>query len=493
MKTVKSLSEEGSFDYLVIESTGIGEPLPVAQTFTMDVDSMVPKDDSKTDSLTPATDTRNSLHHFAQLDTLVTVVDGLNIYEVLGSIETLADADNISGMLGNTGAGYEVKAEDIKLTPEQEAGKQQVVDKVMTFSEDILRNLLEQRQLSTNGNKEEMVKRLITAFEKEMMGEVQAQVDDRPISRLWLDQIEFANVIIVSKAAKLLAEQGEAKLKEIEGLIHKLNPKARIIVPRKDHFGDLDTKAVLNTGLFDMEESQQTAKWQQELAAEHNPETEEYGITSMMFIADEAPFHPERLAAILRGFGDYESAAKGASYNVGTSEDDNNKETSGSPEIFKGVVRSKGHLWLANANAYPVHFQSAGAHIDMRPSDRPFLFDIAQKLKEKEREEEKKNDESPQACSDMSSSQGFKDMIKKQVDVHKNEGLWTDLYGDKRTQLIFIGVGLDKNMMKTKLKEALITEDETEALGGIEGWKTLDDPFYGGKLAKAHFEIGPCF
>merc|ERR1719221_1550714 len=74
LKTVKSLSEEGSFDYLVIESTGIGEPLPVAQTFTMDVDSMVPKDENKEErSLTPATETRNSLHHFAQLDTLVTV------------------------------------------------------------------------------------------------------------------------------------------------------------------------------------------------------------------------------------------------------------------------------------------------------------------------------------------------------------------------------------------------------------------------------------
>ncbi len=111
LKTVKSLSQEGDFDYLVIESTGISEPLPVAQTFAMDVDSMQPKeyDVSTSDSspsegkLTVAADERQSLFHYAKLDTLVTVVDALNIYDVLASVESLADKDNISGMVGNTG------------------------------------------------------------------------------------------------------------------------------------------------------------------------------------------------------------------------------------------------------------------------------------------------------------------------------------------------------------------------------------------------------
>ena len=100
LKTVKSLSQEGDFDYLVIESTGISEPLPVAQTFVMDVDSMQPKEyDANTSpnkdsnpsegKLTVAADERQSLFHYAKLDTLVTVVAALNIYDVLASGEIL--------------------------------------------------------------------------------------------------------------------------------------------------------------------------------------------------------------------------------------------------------------------------------------------------------------------------------------------------------------------------------------------------------------------
>ena len=225
---------QGSFDYLVIESTGIGEPLPVAQTFTMDVDEMTPKDGK----LKPAEQSMNSLHHYAKLDTCVTVVDGLNIFEVLGSIETLADADNISGMLGNTGAsdGKESTTEATELSPEQEAAKKQVVDKVLGFNEKVLRNLLESRELSTDGDKEAMANRLIAAFEKELLGQMQPPVDDRAVSRLWLDQIEFANVIVVSKVHQLLeqGETGETKLINTIDLIQKLNPKAKVVAPRQD-------------------------------------------------------------------------------------------------------------------------------------------------------------------------------------------------------------------------------------------------------------------
>lgn len=226
--------DQGQFDYLVIESTGIGEPLPVAQTFTMDVDEMTPKDGK----LKPAEQSMNSLHHYAKLDTCVTVVDGLNIFEVLGSIETLADADNISGMLGNTGAkdGNDSPMDVTELSPEQEAAKKQVVEKVLGFNEKVLRNLLESRELSTEGDKEAMANRLIAAFEKEVLGQMEPPVDDRAVSRLWLDQIEFANVIVVSKVHQLLeqGEAGETKLINTIDLIQKLNPKAKIVAPRQD-------------------------------------------------------------------------------------------------------------------------------------------------------------------------------------------------------------------------------------------------------------------
>ena len=220
--------------------------------------------------------------------------------------------------------------------------------------------------------------------------------------------------------------------------------------------------SILDTGLFDMEEAQMTSKWQQELAAEeHTAETEEYGISSLMFVEDEAPFHPVRLAKIMRGFGDYEDAVR-----AGKSDDDVMEEVSGSslPDVFKGVVRTKGHIWLANANAFPISFQSAGAHIDMRPSDNPFLWEVDRKLNEMEKENEEKKGDGSEDDADYilgtPVTDGFKKMVRSQVQLHKDQGLWTKDHGDKRTQLIFIGIGLDKELIESKLKEALVTKEE---------------------------------
>jgi len=179
-----------------------------------------------------------------------------------------------------------------------------------------------------------------------------------------LDQIEYANVIVVSKVSVLLKKEGEVngekKLKEIEALLKKLNSKAKILTPREDKYGDLDvSKTLIDTGLFDMEEASASAGWQEELEKEeHNPETEEYSISSTIFRAIDRPFHPDRLNAILGGFGDYTSAL-----NI------THEPTNGSDEVFRGVVRSKGQIWLANANAHPIDFHSAGAHIDISMND----------------------------------------------------------------------------------------------------------------------------
>lgn len=429
LKTVKSLSQEGKFDYLVIESTGIGEPLPVAQTFTLDVDQLDGDDNeehgessTKKRKLEVATEEKASLSHYATLDTLVTVVDGLNLYDVLGSIETLADENNISGMLGNTGASTSNAQYDVEMEPE---GQDDVV-------------------CTLDGKETEAT-----------------EIDDRPVSQLWLDQIEFANVIVVSKASLLLQKEGtkngEKKLKEIETLLKKLNPKAQILVPRENKYGDLDvSKTLIDTGLFDMEEASASAGWQEELEKEdHNPETEEYSISSTVFRASDRPFHPDRLSSILSGFGDYSSTLNANS----TSSDDTD-------EVFRGVVRAKGQLWLANTNAYPIDFHSAGAHIDisMNEEEMPFLSAIKRSEWEKEEEEI------------------YKSLLR--------DGKWSEKYGDRRSELVFIGVHLNKNMIHEKLTSALLTDEESAELGGITGWRKLNDPFFGG-TAQDHFELPP--
>jgi G3E family GTPase len=213
----------------------------------------------------------NSLSKYATLDTMVTVVDALNIFDVLSSLDTLADENNSVGMIGN---------------------------------------------------------------ENE---------DDRSICQLMLDQIEFADVIVLSKIK--LFKAGEEKLQEIKTLIQKLNPRARVLLPREDKYGGMDVRTeLLNTGLFDMEKASTSAGWLQELAApEHTPETEEYGISSTIFRANNMPFHPMRLKSILNGFGNYSSAVEMSS---GIADQ-------GHTAPFRGVVRAKGKLWLANANTFP--------------------------------------------------------------------------------------------------------------------------------------------
>lgn len=208
LKTVKTLSEEGRFDYLVIESTGIGEPLPVAQTFAMDVDSMEQGspahdhdheyDESKAvdphvgevvpdGTLRVATDEKKSLFHYAVLDTLVTVVDACNIFNVIGSIETLADEDNISGMMGNTGGAAQANDEFQKQ-------RKKVIDYLKGMDVEALRGLCHSRKLDTTGKKKKkLLNRVIESFEKDLEQEIEKNIDDRPISRLWLDQIEYVS------------------------------------------------------------------------------------------------------------------------------------------------------------------------------------------------------------------------------------------------------------------------------------------------------------
>ncbi len=191
---VKRLAQEGRFDSLLIESTGIGEPMPVAATFSF-------RDEHG-----------DSLADVAHLDTMVTVVDAVNFLRECGSTDDL-------------------RARGIALGPD----------------------------------------------------------DERTIVDLLVDQVEFANVLIVSKTDLVDANE----LARLEGILHHLNPEARIV--RAEH-GSVPTDTVLGTGLFDDEKAASYAGWAKELAGIHTPETEEYGISSFVYRA-RRPFHPERIHA----------------------------------------------------------------------------------------------------------------------------------------------------------------------------------------------------
>ncbi|WP_030184367.1 GTP-binding protein [Streptomyces sp. NRRL S-813] len=192
LEEVDRLAREGRFDYLLIESSGISEPMPVAATFAF------ARDDGAT------------LAETARLDTMVTVVDAANFL------------------------------------PELTGG-------------------------------DELVERGLDQYED----------DERTVSDLLIDQIEFADVIVVNKLDLVDNESADRLL----ATLTRLNPAARFVTAVN---GRVRIADVLGTSLFDLERAQQAPGWVRELNGDHVPETEEYGISSTVFRA-ELPFHPGRL------------------------------------------------------------------------------------------------------------------------------------------------------------------------------------------------------
>jgi G3E family GTPase len=225
---VRRLADEGRFDYLVIESTGISEPLPVAETFTF------------------ADEDGQSLSEVARLDTLVTVVDAANF------LNDFQQAD----MLQETG---------------------------------------------------------------ESLGED----DNRSVADLLVDQIEFCDVILISKTDLCSPEQ----LKAVTGVIKSLNPEAEIVPIEQ---GRVDLTHVLATGKFDFEKAEQSAGWLQEARGEHKPETEEYGISSFTYTARK-PFNPQKFYDFLH-----------QEWPCGK------------------LIRSKGYFWLASRPQFAGQWSQAG-------------------------------------------------------------------------------------------------------------------------------------
>jgi G3E family GTPase len=311
---VSRLAREGRFDYLLIESTGIGEPLPVAMTFSFE---------------TP--DGAASLMDIARLDTMVTVVDA---------------------------AAW---LEDVQTGPRLKA-----------------------------------------------IGMAASETDARTVSDLLIDQVEFADVIVMNKADLATPDQ----LDTLEGTLRKLNPTARIIRAVEGH---IEPKQILNTGLFDMDAAQSSAGWLRELQNEHTPETEEYGIGSFVFRA-RRPFHPVRLMAFLRG------------------------------DDMRAVLRSKGFFWIATRHDMGINWALAG-HVARVSSAGRWFASVP--------------------LAERATGEAVEEYVAR---------YWQEPYGDRRQELVFIGVGLNKDRMMADLNAALLTDDELAQ--GSEAWKrNFFDPF----------------
>ena len=295
---VKKLADAGRFDHLVIESSGISEPLPVAVTFDL------------------SDEFGHALSDVAEIDTMVTVVDAARFTEDFNSTDLLADRDQ------DTGPG-----------------------------------------------------------------------DERTLVDLLVDQIEFANVILLNKT-DLVSEKRVAFLTDV---LRTLNPDATII-PTQQSQVTLDR--IIGTGAFDFETAQRMPGWMKELEGEHVPETEEYGITSFTYRA-RRPFHPQR-------FGDFLESN------------------------WPGVIRAKGFFWLGTRSAIVGEMSQAGRLRNHEPAGYWWAAMPEEHWPDDPKQEQRIMDR------------------------------WDDDYGDRRQELVFIGVDMDETDLRRRLDACLMSIDEVE-------------------------------
>nr|WP_306128058.1 GTP-binding protein [Roseovarius sp. MMSF_3350] len=312
LKEVRKLAGEQRFDYLLIESTGISEPLPVAATFEF-------RDEAG-----------ESLSDVSRLDTMVTVVDAVNLLKDYASHDFLSDR-----------------------------------------------------------------------------GETMGEEDERTLVHLLTDQIEFADVVILNKVSDAGPERTDAARK----IIRSLNADARII--ETDH-SDVAAAEILDTGLFDFEKAHEHPMWAKELYgfADHVPETEEYGVASFVYRARQ-PFEPEKIMAVLNG-------------------------------DLPGVIRAKGHFWIATRPDWVAEYSLAGALSSVTPLGQWWA------TVPKERH------------PDHAGAQEY-------LRAH-----WQEPWGDRRQEIVFIGAGIDWPALKARLDAALVP---ATVAPGPDSLPDLPDPF----------------
>ncbi len=311
MQEVAKLAAEGRFDALLIESTGVSEPMPVAATFDF------------------TTEDGFRLGDVAKLDTMVTVVDARAFLEDYASADTLRQR-----------------------------------------------------------------------------GESAGEEDHRLLVDLLIEQVEFADTIVVNKADLVTPEE----LGRLAALLATFNPTAEIL---STAHGQVPLAKVLGTGRFDMERAQEAAGWQQALSGAHLPESEEFGVTSFVWRA-RRPVHPARFKALIEG-------------------------------DLPGVVRAKGFFWLATRPAWVGEWQLAGRM--GRHQGAGFWWAAI---------EETRWPEDP----------AWREMIR---------GLWVEPTGDRRQEIVFIGIGMDEAKLRAELDATLLTNEEWRA--GARAHARMPDPF----------------
>ncbi|WP_144143846.1 GTP-binding protein [Paraburkholderia sp. BCC1884] len=244
--------------------------------------------------------------------------------------------------------------------------------------------------------------------------------DDRTLVELLIEQIEFCDVLVVNKADLVSADD----LTRLQRILARINPRA---VQVTSTFGEVPLAEVLNTGRFDFDEASSAPGWLASLNHEHDDEhghahhgeADEFGIGNFIYRA-RRPFHPERLWALLH-------------------------------QEWKGVLRSKGFFWLATRNDIAGSLSQAGGACRHGPAGMWW------------------------AAQDRSEWPDGDDELAAEIaaDWYGNADDMT--IGDRRQELVMIGVGIDPAVWQAKFDACLLTAEEFAL--GPQGWQQFADPF----------------
>ncbi len=311
LSEVRRLAQGGRFDALLIEASGIAEPMPIAATFSF-------RDDAGF-----------SLEDVARLDAMVTVVDAASFLHEYASRDDL-----------------------------------------------------------------------------ETRGAALGADDRRMLVDLLVEQVEFANVLVLSKVDRV----SPSDLARLWAVLRQLNPGARMLTALH---GQVPLTEVLDTGLFDHTQAETSSGWARALAGVHTPETDEYGVSSFVF-RSRRPFHPARLHAFLAS-------------------------------EWQGVLRSKGFFWLATRMTDVGGWSQAGA---VGRSARAGLWWAAVPRSAWP--------DDPAAVAEI-------------------KARWRRPYGDRRQEIVLIGMAMDEAELRRGFRRCLLTD--SELAGGPRRWRALPDPF----------------
>tara|TARA_B100001173_G_scaffold303827_1_gene307042 strand:- start:291 stop:1502 length:1212 start_codon:yes stop_codon:yes gene_type:complete len=206
-------------------------------------------------------------------------------------------------------------------------------------------------------------------------------------------------------------DAGASKTDAARKIIRSLNADTEII---ETNYSRVQIDKIMDTGLFDFEKAHEHPLWAKELYgfADHIPETEEYGVNSYVYRA-RLPFIPEKILEVLNG-------------------------------NLPGVIRAKGHFWISTRPEWVAEFSLAGSLSSIKPLGIWWATVPEERLPKDEN-------------------------TKAYIKTH-----WSEPWGDRRQEIVFIGSGIDWQQIKTKLDECLVPKAQASSL---EDLPDFTDPF----------------